>query len=569
MATSDRREYLTATTLDQAFLDRSQDNLENGLTMAADIQAPDGSTLRISDRNTYVGGTFYQALTKFPVIKRTLGDWLSPAVQFSSLQLELSNVDGRFTSILPGGAGFGGWIGKSVQVSLGLRDVASTFEPIYQGVVTDIGGAKRDRVGITLITRDKFDKVNNKFPTQVFTVDSFPFLEDGLQGTVVPVIYGDWTVRFDANGASVPAYVINGNSTSVLAGTADLEFVVASHSLRSLDAANVFLKRSSKYYKMDTGDVTVHTGNASFAVKQASTGGTTMIEGVAFLYQSGDAFYVRVKGKDLGAYSENIVWQARDILITYGLVSSASFDANWATYRDKSTPAESAVATFKSRAWVQTQQSVILYALSMLEQVRLESFISKDLLFKITSLHLDEFQASPAFTISNWDIAAGTLKPELDDKNIWNRALGSYGFEPALNVNAYATPIFKNQAAIAQAGKLISKEVTFPNLYEAATVILQLKEMLKLASGYPEMIDLTLTPRALKQELGGFVKLNIAMGSTVFQNVPAMIREIGYDPSGMKLPMRVWSMQMTPFPGYAPGYAGIVGGSTATITQET
>jgi hypothetical protein len=50
--------------------------------------------------------------------------------------------------------------------------------------------------------------------------------------------------------------------------------------------------------------------------------------------------------------------------------------------------------------------------------------------------------------------------------------------------------------------------------------------------------------------------------------VPALIREVGYDPDGIKIPLRLWSFQLLPFTGYTPGYAGTVGGSTATIDEE-
>jgi hypothetical protein len=34
------------------------------------------------------------------------------------------------------------------------------------------------------------------------------------------------------------------------------------------------------------------------------------------------------------------------------------------------------------------------------------------------------------------------------------------------------------------------------------------------------------------------------------------------------LEARLWSFQMCPFPGWNPGFSGIVGGYNATITQE-
>jgi len=47
-----------------------------------------------------------------------------------------------------------------------------------------------------------------------------------------------------------------------------------------------------------------------------------------------------------------------------------------------------------------------------------------------------------------------------------------------------------------------------------------------------------------------------------------MIRSIGYDPAGIKIPVVLWSFQMTSFPGYAPGFSGMTGGYDATIVEE-
>ena len=82
--TSDRRPYLTATTLDQAFLDEAHGNETNALEMICEIFAP-SDTIYASDLNKYVGNRFYEALMKFPVITRTLGEYLSPALKFPSM----------------------------------------------------------------------------------------------------------------------------------------------------------------------------------------------------------------------------------------------------------------------------------------------------------------------------------------------------------------------------------------------------------------------------------------------------------------------------------------------------
>jgi len=570
MGTVDRKPYLTSTVLDQDFLDQSQDNLENKLEMIADIETPSGF-IRASDRNKYVGGTFYEALMKFPVITRTIGDWLSPTIEFSNLTLIVSNVDGRFNNLLPEGADFDGWIGKDVDVSLGLREVSSTYRAIYKGKVTDVGGFQRDRKSITVISRDEFDQVNQTFPTTALLVSDFPDLDDQLANTTLPVIYGDWetdATTLSPIGASVPAYPVNGKNANVIAGTTDVRCYISQFDNSSLDDANVYLVRSGASYKFASSDITIVSGNRVIDIKQSTI---TLEDGNSWVYKNGDTFFVRVKGKDLGSYSDNIVWQARDILITHGGLVSGDFNANWATFRDKSSPSNSAISTFKSRVWVQDDQGCVEYTLSMLEQVRLEYFVDNDRKFKMNSLHFDEMPAlnDIDFTIKNWDIAEGSFQPKLDDRNVWNRARADYNFDPALNGESRQTAIFKNQAAITQAGKAISKTVVFPNLYVESTVELQIKEMLKLASAYTEFINCDLTWRSVLRDLGDFVKFDIDFSSTKYTNVPGMIRKIGYDPNGIKIPVEIWSFQMTPYDNYNPGYDGTVGGFNATITKET
>lgn len=654
MSSSDRRPYLTATVLNQALLDACHDNLECRLEMIVEIQTP-GGTIYASDRNKYVGGTFYEALLVFPVIGRTVGEWLSNELQFSTLTLELSNVDGRFNHLLPGGASYGGWIGKTVEVKLGLAEQAGTYTSVFRGTVTDVGGFKRSVKSITVIARDNYDTINQSFPRTTFMESEFPKIEPKHVGKVKPIIYGDWTTTTEPAPAAVPAFVVNGNdplvtfkekpivdfpapaSPSILqvtdhdfnandpvelatsgtlplpflpavtyfvktvvgqdeftlsltpgggeinttaAGTGehkikastvlpatrrDVQLVVAENDLTAF--GELYLKRGDSYYLVSAG-VVVGAGLKSATVAQ----GGTWIDGGPFEFDQSDLFFVKVDGKDLGsggAYDDNIVWQARDILITFGGAMAGDFDANWATYRDKAAPAQSAVATIKSRVWVGEVQTALTHALSMLEQVRLEAFISRALTIKLNSLHFEDWVPAPTYIVRNWDVVRDSFQTSIDERNNFNVAQGVYNYLPDVNQNAYATIVYKNQAALTQVGKRIAKKVVFPNLYVESDVTSQLTEILRLASSTLESLALGLTWRALLLDIGSFVLIRVQVGSTIFEDVPAMVREIGYDPVGLKLVAKLWSMAMVPFPGYTPGYTGTVGGYAATIAVDT
>jgi hypothetical protein len=546
----------------------------NQLELIVDIESPIG-TLHLSDRNKYVGGTFYEARLNFPTISRTVGEYLSPTLEFSQLQLEINNADGAFNNILPAGDDYSAWVGKSISVKLGLRDVSSTYKEIFNGKVTDQGGFQRTVKSFTLIARNSFEAYNVSFPKNLFTLSDYPNIDVDLENTLKPIIYGDWTVNVETGGASVPALVVNGVDPDVDGSssfTKKIQCVISDNVNTYFDTTKVYLKKQDSFYLMDSSDiVNVNADKNYFEIRQKDTvpAGVTLVEGVAYQYASGDKFFVMVKGKDLGAYDDNILWQARDILITYGGVPSGDFDSSWDTYRDKASPAESATGVIKSRIWIQEQQETLNYSLQLLEQVRLELFVDRNQKFKINSLHLDDFDPNPSHKVRNWDVERDSFSPKLDDRNSFNRAKASYNHLPSKNEDYQETGIYKNTLAISQVGKEISKKIVFPNLYEATAVENQLKEILKISSAYFETVEMTLTWRSLLLDIGDFVKINVSIQSTQFSDVPAMIRDIGYDPNGVKLPVKLWSMQLLPFPGYSPGYAGTTGGTSSTIVLET
>lgn len=578
MSGKDRRRYLTETVLNQEFLDWSHDNFENKLEMILEIETPIG-TIYASDRNKYVGPRFYEALLVFPVINKTVGEWLSPQIQFSGLTVELSNADERFNNILPGGAAYNSWIGKSVIVKIGLGQTASTYTTVFSGTITDIGGLKRSVKSITVIARDNYDKLSVTFPNTALTGDSFPDLDDQTLGTILPVIYGDFTTGLGDKPAIVTTYIVNGLAIlppTVMTdppNTTNLQIYISENDLLVFDNTLVYLKRGQDYVLVPSSEVTsIGPGNRSFEVMQNTAVLWVPQAGaanIAYAFTSGDIFYVQVKGKDLSGFNDNLVWQARDILMTHAGLGSGDFNANWFTYRSKASPAQSAILNIKSRVWIQEPIAVIEYALSMLEQVRLEAFIDRNQTLKLNSLQFEDWNAIPTFTLKNWDIVKDTFVPALDERNNFNRAQGEYDFHPDAGANAFTTAIYKNTVSISQIGKAISKDIVFPNLYIESDVVYQIIEILRIASSMFEIIDLQATWRSLLQDIGNFVNIDVKIGSVQFDTVPAMIRNIGYDPAGVKIPMRLWSFMMCPFPGYVPGFAGTVGGYNATITKET
>jgi hypothetical protein len=567
MSSSDRRSYLSATVLDQALLNNCADNFSTRIEMIVEIEKPDGGFIYASDRNKYVGNTFYEALLIFPTISRTVGEWLSPTLQFSTITLELSNADGRFNTYLPGGATYNSFIGRSIQVKIGVAQQDSTYFTIFKGKITEVGGFSRGTYSVTFIARDDYELLNVTFPKTALTFSVYPDLAENVAGQILPVIYGDWTTNLDPDPAVIPVYILNGGSSNVIGGTRDnLQVRIAEHNLSFFDPNNVYYKKSDTYYLVNAADiVNVNANNNYFEIRQNST---AWLDSAVYLFEKDDSFYVRVRGKDLGPYNDNIVWQARDILITQGLALSGDFDANWAAFRDKATPPQSAISTIKSRIWENEPKPAMEYALSLLEQVRLEAFVDKNLKLKINSLHFEDWNPSPSFTVKNWDVVEKSLKPKTDERNNFNRAQATFDFNPNRNIQTRSSSIFHNADSFAQIGRFISKRIEFPNLYILSDAENQLKEILRISSSLFEIVECSLTWRALLLDVGDFVFLNIEIGSVIYENVPAMVRSKGYDPVGIQIPVTFWSMQLLPFDGYTPGFSGTVGGYNQALIQE-
>lgn len=568
MASSNRFLYETSTALDQTFLDKCHDDLTNQLEFIVDIETPTGY-IRASNRNKYVDSIFYEALLNVPQTTRTIGDWLESSLQFSDLELEISNVDGRFNEFLPAGDNYADWIHKTVVLKVGLRDVGSTYQTLFSGYVSDVQGFGRTVKSIKLIARDRFQDLNTMFPKEVFHDTIWPDIEPDKIGLIVPVIYGDWTTNVTLNGASVRVFQVNGNDFDVYDESGlrnPVEIVVSVNENTQLNTSDIYLRRSNKFYNFDPSDIIdMNAGKNYFRIKQNSV---TNIGDDKYFYESSDEFFVRCKGKDLIWFNDNIVEQAKDILITYGGANLVDFDSSWNQLRDKSSPPQSAISTFKSRIYQAEQIETLTFALSLLEQVRLEAFINKFQKIELKAMHFESFSYIQDYVIKNWDIVKDSISISIDAKNNFNRVRGVYNKLPDVGEEAYQTGIYKNQAAI-DVSREISKIIVFPNLYDGDTVKLQLIEIVRMASTNFEIIELDLTWRSLLIEVGDFLWLDISIEGVEYKNVPCLVRSKGIDPNGIKIKVQLFSFQMMPYPSYAPSYSGIIGGYNATITEET
>ena len=552
MSKFDRFPSRTATKITQSFLDECQDNLEFSLRLISEIEVSDTFSIKTSDQHGFVGQDFYEARGKIPAVSRTIGEYLRPQVEFSSLKLSISNVDGRFDSILPGGDDYSGLTNKSLSLRVGLSDKDSSYIPIFRGSVTPVAGLSRSSKEITFIARDRFDLLNIDIPASQFTKSRFPNMEK--TGDYIPVIYGSF------QDIKVPLYVINDSLVKKEDNFDPVEIVLSSNDLKSV--SGLVLQRDGSEYPVALTDYSFGSGLKTLFVRQ---GGDTLIDGEPFKFKSSDKFLCHLVGKDLGDYTDNIISQAKDILISLAGATEADFDSSWERFRDKPAPAVSAIKNIKSRVYLNKKLKAIDYVLSMFEQVRLEMFQSRSLKLSLSSLHFDDFVAEPEMRIDNFDVERGSLKITTDFKNTFTGAQGF--FAPDFEGASKSTPLLRNKAAEDQLSQKIFKKIDFPNLYEEDAVTSQTEEILKLASAYREYVELTLTPRSLLVDIGDWLLVDISDSGAVFDKIPMLVRSVSFSPE-FKIKIMLFSFQMIPFTGWNPGYSGIIGGENAKVIKE-
>lgn len=579
-----RRVYETTTALDQAFLDEAHDNLENRLVFVARIFHPNRE-IKVSDRNVYSGGDFFEARAIFPVVQKTIGDFLQNVLEFSEVTIEINNSDSTFNDLMPGGSNYVSWVGVRVSIEVGVTEDVNNFFTIFDGFVSKDAGFSRTVKSFTLKARDKFEDVNNQtFPTQTFNIGTYPDISDDLGGKLIPIVWGDWTTDVNPSG-SIPALVVNSVATGIedvnndgTGGTVDIRVKICSNALDTLDTTKVYLKRGEQIYLMDSADIHSVSGDKTeFSIRNLNTAtqAVTQVEGNPFVYKQSDKFFVRCIAflqTQLSALYRNPLQIALDIMKTYGGVLDAEIDSSWSTVTAKTSPPENAIQNYLARAYVDDEENVLEYANSLAGQAGCEIFVNKDGLFALRTLHLEDFEQNPSFILKNEDVEKGTFVPEIDERTNRNRLAGTYNFLPDIGEVASQSRYYRNQASIDQlGGRIISDRLNFPNLYSRTQVEYRVQEALRLTSAFAEFPVFNATWRSLLLDIGDFIAIDVKIGSCQFDQVPCMIREKGYDPNGLKIPLKVWSFMLIPFGGIGgyPGQGnGIVGGDSANIIQE-
>lgn len=572
-----RAYYLESSTLDEIVLAKTFAGGETNVELVASV-----GSLRVSDRPKYVGSYFYEGRAKLPKIERKLPPLLSSQLSFSELELAINNCDGKYNEFLIGGENYTPFFGETVELTIGLRDVASTYFPVFRGIVHTEGGTDRKRDEIVVRARDEFEKLNTKVPLPKITLDEFLDAPKDVVGKTIPLVLGDWsygvtftdspiTSNVDVGGVQV---AVKTRTTDQLAGGTVGYYVAGGYFLFSIGGNwegtdfictvidDCVIQRGDTFLKpnFDTNPALV---NGYWAVKvngliRASDNAT-----VAYTYSSGDLAVIRTKVSCLGTSDfenadANPINLARMFLVTCGRLSWATdFNSTWNTVAAKSSPAQSDFASgIKMRVWVgEADVNVLEYAISLLRQVRCDLYVDKARKFGVCTQHPEDVPLlSTLRHIEPFHVLEDTIQPRTDKKNVLTSADCTFALVPTLKGTAIRSKKFNNNNAISKMAGDTAKSIDLPNLYREADALYQLKEMIRFYSAGMEQINLSVAWVHLNVELGEWVTLSLDVGSLKFDRVPCQVRSISVEPHGGALELELLSVANFAVPNYTPEY---------------
>lgn len=568
---SDRRidAYALATDLNQDMLDETFLGGETEIHTVAVLTknfvvggVPGQYQLRFSDRAKYVGNNYYEGRAKFPDLKRTVGELVSPSIQFSEMEVELNNVDGFYNNYLVAGSDYFSFIGARLVISVGIRDVEATYFEIFNGFVPDEDGFQISRETITIRARDKADQLNKSLGLPVINVTDYPSAPLESIGKPIPLAIGNWEHGYSiisSAGAVSITYVgnqydiVTDNSKDFFGGIVGYNvggqyfvFCIGTHTPETIAACNI--KRGNDILQVNF-DNTPQNAAGYWVVQITSfnvVGGGT----IPYVFQDGDIAMISVKVPyDTGKYS-NVIMLAKEILMALGEVDSGEFDASWATLAAKNSPAQSDMTAIQGRVWLGKNEDKILeYVLSLLEQVRVELYWNNSGKIALRSIHPEDFQNQGSTRIEQIHINEESMEVVSDQRNFFNKAFASFAFTPILEKTQLQTKTRKNQNSIDKIGKEVIKVIDLPNLYIEGDAQNQIDEFIRFYSAGHQYVKVEVAWPMLLSDLTDIVKLNYNIGSIEYDNKPMKIRDITFFPNTSCLEFYLLSFANFPYDG--------------------
>jgi hypothetical protein len=565
--------YNEATSLTQSFLDQTFNYGETKLQAVCMIEK-NGTSIRVSSIPKYVGDNFYEGRATLPTIKKSMGEFLSTTFQFDDTSIDISNVDGFYSTYFLGGANYVNFIGATMTFMLGVSDIESTYINIFTGTVKNENGVNIDKETIGFQAQNNLTNFNKTVDLPEITKTIFPSCPDDVVGKKIPIVIGDWTVG--CNVVQTGSVKVNVGGTDYDAETYTTNnfygavvgyyvgggyFIFATGNYTPSTISNAWLKRGDKLLAVNFNSTAQVVGGyyACLISTIKQLGGGTIV----YNYEQGDELVISV---NVGA-DDNIISQSQKILTD--ILGISSYSSNWDVLKNKATPSQSAISTIKSRVWLgEAETSILEYVNSMLMQVRLKLLVLNDGSLDLFSLHFEDW---PTYTslrqIDKFQVVENTIKINTEPKNFICGANGNYAFTSVAKATMLRTTLKINETSrTAIGGSKLLKTIDFPNLYVASDVDNQVTEYVRFFSFPLEYITFTTAWTGLLDDVGDFVNVNIQLGSINYSNVPCVIMDKSVNLQTFEIQYKLLSLNGFSYPNNLLSYSGALSSYNQTLS---
>ncbi len=457
-----------------------------------------GKTLRFADDHLSMSdNNFYDGRLKSGEVRAKFASLLESKQKIEDFNITLDNRDLGLDNDVAGYE----WGNKAVVVKVGFGRDLTNYDTVWQGLTRYPKTMSHGDREIKLRCVSNMSRDYRTLPINKLWVSNYPNLESGLEGTPIPIVYGN----FDSTH-TCPAYCID----TAFGGATKKQFIIADHQIN--DITQVYVDG----LPIAHGDEDL--ANAKFSLTNAQ------------YTENVNVCTVDVEGTEEGAgIMENPGDILEDLLTTWCGAAGGDLDA--AVFASLVTD----TADLTLRRWIGVETSANILVGEILLECGIDMSMRSGKYYPVLFVP-DIDAASDEFT--DLDIVQGSFSATYDPENVTcNRLKGKFGLNPSGGEYTDEDMVenVDNQTAV---GQVVSRTIYYEWLYDTTEVAAVIARHMMRVGNSPEVITLELKHRAALKNLGDQIKLTYGRFSSEY----VQIREIVRNFTKLRYKVSLWAL---------------------------
>jgi len=476
----------------------------------------DGTTLHYADEDLSIqinaaSGVFYEGrLPAGGSIVRSLGTFLEAKETVTTFEINLDNRDEAIQDILTTYA----VANRAVDIWVGEGTHKDDYSKIFPGVIAHPAGISWDEKSASFNIIDKRLFSRTTLPPNRFTIDDFPNLELKSINQPKPIIYGNFASS-QPGPVTVRAYCVDVEKQ---------KFQIADHRIRSIDKV---LKNAIRMTVAQTSNICL-------------TDATFNLTGVNY---DATLDLVAVNCQGIHTTNNSLIEKPLDVVknIYTAYMGLTGSDLNGTAFQT---------------ANIETGSDAIRSVLA--SEVSTETLIGEVLREAAFDMRFNEGQYDPKarnldfsqdrlnfreedIVVSEGDGEFAKFSVTRDPDRIYlNKARAQYNYS---NIDARYLSAYTHEltSAVASAQTVVERPLNYNWYYQETEVQTLVQREVALFSTEPQQVSMTLTARALLNNLADQIDLTY----NIFDNRPMQIRHMDLDLAAMTVQVDAWDFMLS------------------------